>query len=158
MNGDGIDDVIVGAFAAEPDGSGNSSNGESYVIFSVASNIAPIAVDDAVTTDEDTPLLTGNVFDANAGEADSDVDSDSFTVSTVNGTADVGTEITLDSGALLTLNEDGSFDYDPNGQFAFDDLNEGETATDGFTYILTDGAAFSEEATVSVTMKVSLTH
>ena len=39
----------------------------------------------------------------------------------VNGDAgNVGTQITLPSGALLTVNVDGTFSYDPNG--AFDDL------------------------------------
>jgi VCBS repeat-containing protein len=36
----------------------------------------------------------------------------------------------LASGALLTLNGDGSYDYDPNDQF--DNLGAGQSATDTF--------------------------
>ena len=36
------------------------------------------------------------------------------------------------------LNSDGTFSYDPNGQF--EDLNVGESETDGFTYTIDDGS------------------
>ena len=62
---------------------------------------------------------------------DSDVEGDTLTVTEVNGaSADVGNQITLGSGALLTLNGDGSFDYDPNGQF--ESLGIGQSTTDTF--------------------------
>ena len=54
------------------------------------------------------------------------------------------------SGALLTLNADGTFDYDPNG--AFDDLAEGETATDGFAYTVSDGNGGVDTASVTITI------
>ena len=47
---------------------------------------------------------------------DTDVEGDSLTVVRVNGlAANVGTPVTLASGAIVTLNTDGSFTYDPNG-------------------------------------------
>jgi Ca2+-binding RTX toxin-like protein len=62
----------------------------------------------------------------------------------VNGSAaSVGTQIALLSGALLTVNADGSFSYDPNG--AFDDTPSPDSgasnnpAPDSFTYTLTGG-------------------
>ncbi|MGB5215915.1 MAG: Ig-like domain-containing protein, partial [Anderseniella sp.] len=63
---------------------------------------------------------------------------------------DVGNQITLSSGALLTLNSDGSYDYDPNG--AFEDTAVGDTATDTFSYVVSDGNGASDTATVTVTV------
>ena len=81
---------------------------------------------------------------------DSDVEGDALTVTEVNGVgANVGNQITLSSGALLTLNADGSFDYDPNGQF--ESLALGQSGTDSFTYTISDGSA-TDTATVSVTV------
>ena len=79
---------------------------------------------------------------------DSDVEGDSLSVLEVNGqAADVGNQITLASGALLTLNADGSFDYDPNGQF--ENLAVGASTTETFTYTISDGAA-TDTATVTL--------
>ncbi|EDX87386.1 FG-GAP repeat domain protein [Synechococcus sp. PCC 7335] len=137
VNGDGFDDLIVGAPGA----------GQSYVIFGVASNPNPDAIDDAVTTDEDTPL-SGNVFADNGNGPDTATDGNSFTVTRVNGSpANVGTQVVLTSGALLTLNSDGSFDYDPNGRF--EALNANDTATDSFEYTI-KGERFADTATVTI--------
>ena len=53
--------------------------------------------------------------------------------------------------AGVTLNAEGSFDYDPGGRFEW--LAEGETATDTFTYTVTDehGAQAVATATVEIT-------
>ncbi|MGD1906405.1 MAG: beta strand repeat-containing protein [Leptolyngbyaceae cyanobacterium] len=101
----------------------------------------PIAGDDDITTDEAT-AISGNVL-AN------DIGTPTLSVIEVDGSTALGTQITLASGALLTLNGDGSFDYDPNG--AFDLLNAGELGTDSFTYLASNGQGFSE-ATVTVTL------
>src|SRR5262249_28586975 len=77
---------------------------------------------------------------------DSDPDGDSITVTQVNGSAaNVGTQIVLASGALLTVNADGTYTYDPN--HAFDwlrDLNtsgaSNKPATHTFTYQIDGGA------------------
>ena len=146
VNGDGFDDLIIGAGNAEPNG---SYSGESYVVFGRASNAAPDAADDAVTTDEDTPL-SGSVFADNGNGPDTDLNGDTLTVTEVNGrAAGVGTSVTLDSGAQLTLNADGSFDYDPNNQF--EALDAGETATDSFVYTLSDGR-LTDSATVTISI------
>ena len=64
--------------------------------------------------------------------------------------ADKGNQITLASGALLTLNADGSYDYDPNGQF--ETLGVGQTDTDSFSYTLSDGQGGTDTATVTITI------
>ena len=144
VNGDGIDDLIIGAPFADPNG---SASGESYVVFGAASNAGPNASDDTVSTDEDTSV-SGSVFANNGNGPDTDPNGDALTVSQLNGnTASIGTQVTLDSGALLTLNTDGSFTYDPNGQF--EALSTGDTATDSFEYTLSDGR-LTDTATVTL--------
>ncbi len=111
-------------------------------------NLLPIARPDAEFTNQDT-IISGDVL-GGAG-ADSDLDGGTLTISGVNNeTADVGTQTTLASGALLTLNADGTFDYDPNGQF--DGLASNETDTDSFTYAVSDGQGGASAGTVTVTI------
>ena len=116
-----------------------------------SSNTPPVAVNDNVSTNEDT-LLTSNVLVDNGNGADSDADSDPLMVTEVNGNStDVGNQIALTSGALLTLNSDGSFSYDPNGQF--EGLNDGETASDSFSYTISDGNGGTDSATATITIE-----
>jgi len=117
-----------------------------------AQDDAAVANPDAVTTDE-ASVLAGNVFSNNGSGADSDPDGPAFTVTAVNGVgASVGTQITLGSGAHLTLNANGTFSYDPN--HVFDATPTGGSgasntpAHDSFTYTLSGGGT----AMVSVTI------
>ncbi len=113
-------------------------------------NAAPKATADAITANEDDGAIAGNVL--TDGVADSDPDGDPLTVVAVSGRAeDVGQQIALASGALLTLNADGSYSYDPNGQF--EDLAHGESANDSFAYTISDGNGGVDEATVTVTVE-----
>ncbi len=106
---------------------------------------APVANDDTDTLSE-TTQAAGNVL-AN----DSDGDGDALSVVAVNGqSAAVGQQITLASGATLTLNADGSYDYDPNG--AFDALAAGDTATDSFSYTISDGNGGTDVATMTLSI------
>jgi VCBS repeat-containing protein len=111
----------------------------------VVNNPAPTGVDDAVSVLERS-VLSGNVLDN-----DFDIDGDSISVTAVNGImGNVGTEISLASGATLTLNADGTFNYSPNG--AFNWLAEGETAIDTFEYTVSDSQGATSTATVVVTI------
>lgn len=107
-----------------------------------AGNLKAEAVNDAFATDEDTST-TGNVItnDLNPEQA-------ILTVAKVNGVAtNNGQQFNLPSGALLTVNSNGSFTYNPNSRF--EDLNDGEQKLDSFTYTLSDGTNVSS-ATVSM--------
>jgi hypothetical protein len=91
---------------------------------------APVAVDDAYTTDEDAlhtvaaPGVLGN---------DSDVDGDALTAVLGDGP----------SSGTLVLNADGSFAYTPNLNF---------NGSDSFTYKINDGVLDSIIATVTITV------
>ncbi|MFI0848197.1 FG-GAP-like repeat-containing protein [Mesorhizobium sp. IMUNJ 23232] len=134
------------------DGAGGSIAGQTFTITVTPVDDAGVAQDDTFATDEATAITAGNVFANNGAGADNDPDS-TLTVTKVNGVgADVGTQVTLASGALLTLNANGTFDYDPNG--AFDDLPGSLSGAsnllrdDTFTYTLSDG----DTATVTITV------
>ncbi|MFB6248291.1 MAG: cadherin-like domain-containing protein [Salinibacter sp.] len=88
----------------------------------------PTARDTTLATDEDTRISAGA-----PGVLGNDRPAASqLAVATVDGTDSLGTQRQLDSGALLTLSSDGSYDYNPNG--AFEALDTGESGTDAFTY------------------------
>ena len=109
----------------------------------------PRAFDDSFKTDEATAIAGSVLADNGAG-----VDIGGGRVVAVNGSsAAVGQEVRLSSGALLTLNGDGSFTYKPNGAFApLVDPESGAangTARDSFTYTLEGGSTAT--ASVQVT-------
>ncbi|WP_371396900.1 Ig-like domain-containing protein [Fretibacter rubidus] len=115
-------------------------------------NPAPDALDNLETLSEDGTLSANAISDNDAVNGqDSDPDGDTLIVTAVNGTAlTSGAQITLPSGALLTMNADGSYDYDPNGQF--ETLRPGESAVDSFSYTLSDGEGGVDSATVTLTI------
>ena len=109
-------------------------------------NTDPNAVEDTVSRDEYN-AVDGNVFADNGNGADNDPDGNTFTVTEVNGqAADVGNQVTLASGALLTLNSDGTFNYNPNDQFE----TLSDVGSDSFTYTIDDGKGGTDTATVNV--------
>ena len=114
INADGFDDMMVGAPLGDD---GGSNAGEAYVIF--GRGTGPTAQNDAFAIDEATVINgASSVFDDNGSGADFDPGGNPFFVTEVNGNAgDVGNQISLPSGALLTLNADGTFAYDPNSAF-----------------------------------------
>ena len=100
-------------------------------------NDAPVAGDDTATTDQDT-ATGGNVL---TNDTDPD-DNDTLTVTAQT--------LTTVNGAAVTINEDGSYSYDPDGQFDY--LGDGESATDTFEYTVSDGNGGTDTATVTVTV------
>jgi VCBS repeat-containing protein len=112
---------------------------------------APVAVDDSVTTDEDTAISKVAADGLLANDTDPDGNPLSITGLMMDGaTATVGQEITLTSGALLTVNANGSYSYDPN--VVYEALNTGESQQDSFEYTVSDGTA-SATGTVTLTIE-----
>ena len=126
------------------DGEGGFDNATVTIdISGISGNAAPVAVSDAYNVDEDG-TVSGNLL-----SNDSDADNDTLNIVQVNGVAaSVGQQITLSSGALLTVNANGTFDYDPNG--AYDGLNDGQSDQDSFTYRISDGEGGFDDATVTI--------
>jgi VCBS repeat-containing protein len=90
--------------------------------------------DDSFDVSETGVISLENLFADNGNGEDVDVDS-TLAVTALNGGAFVGgTPVTLGSGAVLIINTDGTFSYDPNGVFEY--LPVGATTTDSFTYEL----------------------
>ena len=141
--------IVLNDGGNSPGPTDKDSNTLSGTINVVGENDLPVANVDSGTTAEDTTISVA----AGAGVLtnDTDLDGDTLTVSEVEGNgANVDTQITLGSGALLTLNSDGSYVYDPNGQF--ENLDIGQTNTDSFNYTISDGQGGTDTATVTVTI------
>jgi large repetitive protein len=94
-------------------------------------NDIPVAVNDAYTTNEDTPLIVAAAQGVLAN--DSDVEADALTAILVS----------QPGHGTLTLNADGSFSYTAVLNF---------NGADEFTYTANDGQADSNVATVSLTI------
>jgi hypothetical protein len=113
-----------------------------------------VAKNDAFTTDEATTIGAGlSLFNNNGSGADSDVDGPALTISAVNGSgAAVGTQIALASGALLTVNANGTFSYNPNGAFNTTPTPASGASNqpqfDSFTYTLAGGSTATATLTV----------
>jgi VCBS repeat-containing protein len=149
--------VLAVGFTDGSPGGGQGAGASGLDVNLVTVNIAAVndpavAQPDAVSTAENA-IGTGSVFANNGSGPDSDIDGPALSVGAVNGSAaNVGTQITLASGALLRVNADGTYSYNPNGQFNnLAPAGSGAantTATDSFTYTLAGG----NTATVTVTV------
>jgi len=132
-NGDGTFDYLPLANFAGTDSftytisDGTDSATATVNITVSAVNDAPVAVDDSVTTNEDTPAANIAVL-AN----DSDVENDTLSV----------TAKTDGTNGTVTINGDNTVTYTPNADF---------NGTDSFTYTVFDGTD-SSVATVNVTV------
>jgi VCBS repeat-containing protein len=122
------------------DATGLSSTATATVtIAGITQNAAPAAADDALTLAEDADATdVTTVLLAN----DSDPEGGLLTITAVQGLSD--------KGAIVTLGPDGKVSYDPG--FVFLNLQQGETATDRFTYTVTDAGGLTSTATAVVTI------
>jgi hypothetical protein len=108
-------------------------------------NQSPTASNSSARTDENTSV------NINALTNSTDADGDTVSVTKINGQSiQAGGSVTLSSGALLTLNNDGTFTYNPND--AFDSLNQGQSDNDSFEYTVSDGNGGEANATVTLTI------
>ncbi|WP_299417690.1 VCBS domain-containing protein, partial [uncultured Sulfitobacter sp.] len=147
------------------DGDGLAAMNQTVDVTITASNDTPTPQDDAISAVEGGTLSTLNLL--NIGTLDSDPDGDALTVTgladlkdatgdaATGGSATVGSfagVITTDWGAQVTLQSNGSLFYNLSSPTArFNELAEGDTAVDSFTYTVSDGN-LTETATVSVTI------
>ena len=121
------------------DGNGESDTAAVTIQVQDLANQAPDAVDDGFSTGEDSALLiTGASLLSN--DTDPDV-GDVLSIASIDDSATLGT---------VTDNGDGTYTYDPNGQF--ESLAVGESATDTFAYTVSDGNGGTDTATVTITV------
>lgn len=113
-----------------------SSSSIKAQIFSI--NSAPVPANDAIVTDEDTPVT----FDVRTN--DSDADSDPLTVTHINGAAIVagGAALSMTNGAVA-LGLDGQLTFTP-------DANANGPVS--FAYTVSDGNGGAADATVNLTI------
>ena len=146
--------------------SGDTDTATLVITITGTANTAPEATNDTGYIVEDGTLTVANGGSAVTGSDsnnnnetgdttgdvlnnDSDDDDDALTVAAISG-GTVGSALTGTYGEL-TIAEDGSYSYVAN-QDAADALDAGDTATDTFTYTVSDGNEGTDTATLTITV------
>lgn len=146
LRGDTLDDTFT--YTVE-DSHGAISTATVTVVVT-GENKAPVAVDDDFLgingVDEDSTLV--DAVGVLANDTDADDPASALFVSGINGTGQLTGQST--SGALITMNADGSFFYDPRNADTLQALADGVSAFDTFTYTVSDGQGGSSEGTVTI--------
>jgi len=109
---------------------------QSVIVTVIGRNDAPNAVADSASGDED------NLIAINVLGNDTDSESPVLAVKFVPATSRLG--------AALTINLDGTVNYDPRGAARLQVLPAGATLTDSFTYVVTDENGGTSTGTVTV--------
>ncbi|HBC08801.1 MAG TPA: hypothetical protein DC046_14660, partial [Rhodospirillaceae bacterium] len=125
-----------------------------------ATNDNPDAKNDFITTANDSTALSKTAA-AGLLANDTDIDTgDSLSIIKVNGsTVGVAQNVnfTLPNGdpvvAQVTINADGSYTVNPNGQF--EPLAAGQSATGTLTYTVSDGHAGTDDQTITLANTVA---
>jgi hypothetical protein len=130
VNGDGFDDLIIGAVAADPNGIINA--GQSYVLFgqgTTPTNQPPVANPDSATTAQNTAVtLEASTLLAN----DTDVNGDSLSLTGVSNA--VNGSVTFSNGNVI---------FTPSTNF---------TGNASFDYSISDGQGGTASGLVNVTV------
>jgi VCBS repeat-containing protein len=103
-------------------------------------NRPPLPEDDPFITDKEHPVTI-----AAPGVLFNDFDPDVYDLLLVTAVDTSGT-----AGAVTRWGPRGAFTYDPNGQFEY--LQAGDSATDSFTYTVSDACGDNTTATVIITI------
>jgi len=103
-------------------------------------NRPPLPEDDAFITDKEHPVTI-----AAPGVLFNDFDPDVYDLLLVTAVDTSGTV-----GAVTRWGPRGAFTYDPKGQFEY--LQAGDSATDSFTYMVSDACGDNATATVTITI------
>jgi hypothetical protein len=107
-------------------------------------NDAPVAIDDVIATNENTPV-SGNVL--TTGTADSDADGNTLTITqfTING-------ITYNPGDVANIPGKGSITMNANGSYTFTPTAGYSGAVPNLDYTLSDGNGGSDVGRLTITV------
>ena len=143
------------------DGDADSASANTITVNVTAVNDAPVADDETNSVNEDaTVTVTDGTSDVLHG--DTDADSDTLTVTQIAVTDGSNSSVASSSSynsngrsvtgtyGTLTIGADGTYTYVAD-QSASDDLDASDTATDSFTYTVSDGTA-TDTATLIFTV------
>ncbi|WP_440978511.1 Ig-like domain-containing protein [Sphingomonas pseudosanguinis] len=133
--GEGETRVVTATYTVTDENKASATQTLSITV--TGTNDAPVAVGDTLRVSEDgATVVTAATLTAN----DSDADKDTLTITGVGATGTIGTV------ALV----DGNVSYAAGSAFQY--LKAGETATDSFTYTVSDGHGGVSTATTMVTI------
>jgi VCBS repeat-containing protein len=132
----GMSEVVTYSYDVEDGNGGSVAQTASVTINGV--NDAPVAGNDVAATDEDTAININVLSNDNAIDM-----GDTLSVSVAGTSA---------QGASLSVNVDGTINYNPVGSAALQALNTGQSVTDSFLYNVSDGHGGIAQATVNVTV------
>jgi len=126
------------------DGNGGTSIGTVRITIT-GQNDVPVANADTRTTNDNTIL---NVPAAGVLVNDTDIDiNDVLSVTNYDSTST--------KGAIVVINTNGSYTYDPTGSAIIQALNLGDQLSDTFTYTISDSHGGVSTATVTITVNGS---
>ena len=139
--------LTIVAIDRGPSGAQDQNTSAPYVLTVTIDprNDAPIAVNDTYSTNENT-VLTLNAPGLLSNDTDADLPNNVLSV--VPSTAPSA------RGALVTVNANGSIVYDPTGVASIQQLSNGATAVDTFTYKIVDNTG-AESSLATVTINVT---
>ncbi len=133
------------------DSGGASSTSQEITIVIAAVNDPPQTGADAFTVDEDSEVF-GNLLVENGSSADIDPEGSDLKIVRVRGDeANVGAPLSLPSGALLTVGNNGDVRYETNRRF--NELAAGSSFEDGFTYTVQDADGGTAVGTVTIVVE-----
>jgi len=136
-------------FTALNTNNGLGDGGDYFITNFIGSG--PANSNTAYTVAEGAALNVDSMSGLSLLDNDSDADGDSLQITHINGVAITdGEVVVLPSGAILTINTDGSFHYDTSTAFTY--LNAGQVTTNSFTYTVSDGHGGSDIATATMTV------
>ena len=147
---------------------GTATDTATLIITVTGVNDTPIAADDTGAVNEDATLTVSSAASGVVQDNDTDPDTDDTAASLVVSQIAVsgGSNSAVNSGSTynsgtpttvtgtygqLTIGADGTYTYVAN-QSAADDLDAGDTATDTFTYTVTDTTGATSTADIVITV------
>ncbi|GAA4649511.1 hypothetical protein GCM10023116_17850 [Kistimonas scapharcae] len=143
--------------AALPQGTGVRETTVSVTVRMVGTNDPPIARDDVNTCTADSALAVEFHEGVLVNDSDPDI-GDQLSVISVAGRDMSGQAVSVnegqlvkgDNGGFFVINADGSYQFDPVGDFSY--LSKGESAETAVIYTISDSQGLNAQASLTITV------